>query len=84
MPYINVKTKFAKEPLELRYIELIEKTLEEISKTPLHCVITLGTEKEIPKVNKETKKEEDQTKDFISNIDKKYTFENFVVGPSNQ
>ena len=79
--YISVKTKFAKELLESRYLTIIEMTLEEVCKENYNCVITIENEKEIYS----NKKENNTNKDvFISNLNNNYTFENFVVGPSNQ
>ena len=78
--YISVKTKFAKELLESRYLTIIEMTLEEISKSSYNCVITIENENNIYNV-KETKSTNDV---FVSNLNNNYTFENFVVGPSNQ
>ena len=42
--YISVKTKFAKELLESRYLTIIEMTLEEVSKSNYNCVITIENE----------------------------------------
>lgn len=78
--YISVKTKFAKELLETRYLDIIEMTLEEVSKSFLHCVITMENEKENVVIT-EAKIEKDT---YSSNLNANYTFENFVVGPSNQ
>ena len=78
--FISVKTKFAKELLESRYIDIIEMTLEEISKSYFHCIITMENEKEITPID-ETKI---QSETFVSNLNGNFTFENFVVGPSNQ
>ena len=78
--YISVKTKFAKELLESRYLGIIEMTLEEVSKSFLHCVITIENERET--ISKNEAKNEKES--FTSNLNNNYTFENFVVGPSNQ
>ena len=78
--YISVKTKFAKELLESRYLTIIEMTLEEVCKANYNCVITIENEHET--YNKvENKVDKDS---FVSNLNSNYTFENFVVGPSNQ
>lgn len=77
--YISVKTKFAKELLESRYLTIIEMTLEEVSKMNLNCVITIENEHNESKI--ETSNDKDT---FYSNLNNNYTFENFVVGPSNQ
>lgn len=80
--YISVKTKFAKELLESRYLTIIEMTLEEISKNTFNCVITIENQQETVTSVKETIKNVPDS--FISNLNNNYTFENFVVGPSNQ
>jgi len=78
--YISVKTKFAKELLESRYLTIIEMTLEEVSKTNYNCVITIENEQDL--FNKVEVKNDKEV--FVSNLNSNYTFENFVVGPSNQ
>ena len=80
--YISVKTKFAKELLESRYLTIIEMTLEEISKNTFNCVITIENQQETVTSVTETIKNVPDS--FISNLNNNYTFENFVVGPSNQ
>ncbi len=78
--YISVKTKFAKELLETRYKDVIETTLQEVSKSFFRCVITMETVQEsIPQFVQNNKSDS-----FLSNLNGNYTFENFVVGPSNQ
>lgn len=79
--YISVKTKFAKELLESRYLTIIEMTLEEVCKENYSCVITMENN-EFMAQNNETKKNDKEV--FVSNLNANYTFENFVVGPSNQ
>ena len=62
--FISVKTKFAKELLESRYLTIIEMTLEEVSKANYNCVITIENENQI--YNKPETKVERET--FISNF----------------
>jgi len=80
--YISVKTKFAKELLESRYLTIIEMALEEVVKNNYKCVITMETNNENKTVVNETRSNEKDS--FVSNLNNNYTFENFVVGPSNQ
>ncbi len=80
--YISVKTKFAKQLLESRYSTIIEMTLEEVCKTHYNCVITLENINDPFEVKTETRVEDKEG--FVSNLNSNYTFENFVVGPSNQ
>lgn len=79
--YISVKTRFAKELLESRYLTIIEMTLEEISKSSYNCVITIENENQVYTSSFDSKTDNDV---FVSNLNNNYTFENFVVGPSNQ
>lgn len=80
--YISVKTKFAKELLESRYLTIIEMTLEEISRNNYKCVITMDNENE--HINNTVENKSSSKDSFVSNLNNNYTFENFVVGPSNQ
>ena len=52
--YISVKTKFAKELLESRYLTIIEMTLEEVSKNTFNCVISIENQQEEVSTIKET------------------------------
>ena len=78
--YISVKSKFAKQLLESKYITIIEMTLEEICKSNYSCCITMEDSYD---VNKKVENNS-HVEVFISNLNNNYTFENFVVGPSNQ
>lgn len=79
---ISVKTKFAKQLLESRYSTIIEMTLEEVCKTHYNCLFTLENAMDTFETNKVSKTEDKEG--FVSNLNSNYTFENFVVGPSNQ
>ena len=79
--YISVKTKFAKELIESRYLSDIESTLEEVSKSYFNCIITIENSQNIETSVNEKREDKDNSS---SNLNEKYTFENFVVGPSNQ
>lgn len=79
---ISVKTKFAKQLLESRYSTIIEMTLEEVCKTHYNCLFTLENAMDTFETNKVSKAEDKEG--FVSNLNSNYTFENFVVGPSNQ
>jgi chromosomal replication initiator protein len=78
--YVSVKTKFAKELLGERYLPLIEKALEQTTNYNYSCKIVM--ENEIAPQSEDL--EVDQKSDYVSNLNSNYTFENFVVGPSNQ
>ena len=78
--YISVQTKFAKELLGERYLPMIEKALEEVTTYNYSCKISM--ESEVTHV--ETLLSEDDQQTYVSNLNPNYTFESFVVGPSNQ
>ena len=80
--YISVKTKFAKELLSERYLPLIEKALEQSTDYNYSCKISMESEITMP-VSAEEDNEVIHTS-YESNLNSNYTFENFVVGPSNQ
>lgn len=80
--YISVKTKFAKELLGERYLPLIEKALEQSTDYNYSCKISMESDITMPS-EEHTLNEVDQ-KSYESNLNSNYTFENFVVGPSNQ
>lgn len=80
--YISVKTKFAKELLESRYLTIIEMTLEEVSRNTYKCVITMENMND--HINNVIENKQNNKESFVSNLNNNYTFENFVVGPSNQ
>ncbi len=78
--YISVQTRFAKELLGARYLPIIEKALEEVTTYNYGCKISMEAE-----VNySETESSEAGQQTYVSNLIPNYTFENFVVGPSNQ
>ena len=80
--YVSVKTKFAKELLGERYLSLIERALEETTNYNYSCKITMENEIVMP-IQEENITEVDHV-NYESNLNSNYTFENFVVGPSNQ
>lgn len=77
--YVSVKTKFAKELLGERYLPLIENALEQTTDYNYSCKISMESEVVI-----QSESHEDDRIDYESNLNSNYTFENFVVGPSNQ
>ncbi|MEQ8200615.1 MAG: chromosomal replication initiator protein DnaA [Syntrophomonadaceae bacterium] len=68
--YIMVPNALTREWIESRYLELLQQTFRETSKTDISLVLI--TE---PLVEKDG---------FISNLNPKYTFNTFVVGNSNR
>ena len=74
----GVSNLICKSMVEIRYREMIEKALSKILARPVTFLIVLKDEykeppkKEIPKNNTKT------------NLNPKYTFDNFIVGSSNE
>lgn len=80
--FIEVPTKFAKELLETKYRNNIVLALKEVTKTDYICIIKLEND---PFSNQEVVVGSSKNIEvFPSNLNTNYTFENFVVGPSNQ
>ena len=77
--YIAVKTDIAKTMIETRYAELIVNSVLEVTGQKYNLLITIG-EETVP----EEEEEEAEEKKDEKNISSKYTFDNFVVGKSNQ
>ena len=75
---IAVSNSFSAQVLNRKYIELIQQTLYDVTKTNFEVEVIDSTAIEN---NDEIKV---QPKVFISNLNPKFTFENFVVGESNR
>ncbi len=75
--YISVPTEINKIMIEQRYKDLIENSILEVIGKKLSLEITIGLRKE--------EDEKEQKKEILKkNTTSNYTFENFVVGKSNQ
>ena len=77
--YIEVSSKFAKELIQSRYLDYITSALEEVTKKNYKGILKIKNEERDFTFSKDSNKSV-----FVSNINKGYTFDNFVVGPSNQ
>ena len=78
---VSVSTAIIKNIIELRYNDIIEKSISQITGTPVKLEIIVG--------QAEYKKEEEEPKLFLkpnstSGLNPRYTFDNFVVGSSNE
>lgn len=78
---VSVSTVIIKNIIELRYNDIIEKSISQITGTPVKLEIVVG--------QAEYKKEEEEPKLFLkpnstSGLNPRYTFDNFVVGSSNE
>jgi chromosomal replication initiator protein len=74
-----VSSKFAKELIQSRYLDYITSALEEVTKKNYKGILKIKNEERDFTFSKDSNKSV-----FVSNINKGYTFDNFVVGPSNQ
>lgn len=81
---IGVSNSIYKTMIELRYTDIIEKSVSRITASPVRLKIVLKSEyNEKPKPERTEIKE--QTAPGISNnLNPRYTFDNFVVGSSNE
>lgn len=77
--YIEVSSKFAKELIQSRYLDYITSALEEVTKKNYKGILKIKNEERDFTFSKDSNKSV-----FVSNLNKGYTFDNFVVGPSNQ
>ena len=75
-----VSTPICKSMVEIRYRDMIEKALSKITAKDVTFLLILKEECENePKIQKETPKNNTKT-----NLNQKYTFDNFIVGSSNE
>jgi chromosomal replication initiator protein len=89
---LEVPNRFIKDWLRDNYIKKIEKIMSDIGTVNYRINLNINNKKEIINKNEELEKEIKVTKkiiskehkDLFSNINKKYTFDSFVSGPSNQ
>ena len=83
---IDVPNKFFKDWLEDNYPDIIEKTIETIVEKPITVRYRI-VEKIDPDVKKMDMRLESRKQRLASrgiHLNPKYTFENFIIGPSNQ
>ena len=82
---IIVPMPIHKKHLEDQYVEIIKKNLNLITGNEYDIEFLLKEEiEEEPKEEKKEKKEDKKKEDIHSNLNSRYTFENFVVGNSNK
>lgn len=81
---IGVSTSISKTMIELRYTDIIEKCISKITARPVRLTIVIKDEYE-EKMKEKPKEEPAKTsKKLNSNLNPNYTFDNFVVGSSNE
>lgn len=78
---ISVSTSLIKNMIELRYRSSIEKSIAKITGKPARLDIIVG---EPEKKKEEPKKQENAPAKNESGLNPRYTFDNFVVGSSNE
>lgn len=79
---ISVPTSINKNLIEFRYRNLIESSLEKVTGTKLSLEITVGDEAAVKENNEEKTSIPHEISDY--GVNPKYTFDNFVVGASNE
>ncbi len=79
---IGVSNSIYKTMIELRYTDIIEKSISRITAQPVRLTIVLKNEYKENKPSKEIKKPD--SKNVKNNLNPRYTFDNFVVGSSNE
>ncbi|MBO5060037.1 MAG: chromosomal replication initiator protein DnaA [Clostridia bacterium] len=84
---IGVSTSICKTMIDLRYTDIIEKSISKITASPVKLKIILKNEYKEPEKKEihEEKEEKSVSSNIIkSNLNPRYTFDNFVVGSSNE
>ena len=79
---VQVPTIFAKQQLSTTYNELLKSTFYNV--TGSNFSIKIVDSYEVKEETKQNINESDSFIDFNSNLNPNYTFESFVVGPSNR
>ncbi len=83
---IGVDNSICKNMIELRYADIIEKEISKIMARPMRLEIVVSDEAYVP-IMAETEEQiikERAELNIKSNLNPRYTFDNFVVGPSNE
>lgn len=83
---VSAPTKFAQEWLENRYINLIKSTVFECFNLHVSVIITVGEETPMSETGTESKSSFPimQDNSFVVTLNRKYTFDTFVVGTGNR
>ena len=80
---IVAENSFSATVIKNRYIEMIQRHLVEATQSNFKCVVLNKAEYETQQISKDFAPiKQEQT--FVSNLNPKYTFENFVTGQSNR
>lgn len=78
--YITVNNKFCATTITNNYLDLINEVIYNITQSNFKCVVTTKSA-----MDEESKKNifENEAKPFVSNLNPKYTFDNFVVSDNS-
>ena len=79
----GVSTSICKNMIDIRYTDIIEKSISRITASQVKLNIVLKDEYKEPEI-KEEKIEQKNTNTRTNNLFPRYTFDNFVVGTSNE
>lgn len=79
---VGVSTSICKTMIEIRYTDIIEKCISRITASEIKLNIVLKDEYKEPEI-KEAPKPENKSM-YSSGLNPRYTFDNFVVGTSNE
>jgi chromosomal replication initiator protein len=82
-----VPNKFCRDWLAEHYVGLIEEILSALARDPVKVSLEVNTELQTPHVNEKAERKEERERERpqrANNLIRKYTFENFVIGASNQ
>jgi chromosomal replication initiation ATPase DnaA len=84
---LDVPNKFFRDWLAEHYVDQLEKVLSSIANHDFKVHLQVNQQLQTPLLAEATDRKDDRTKDKLprtSNLIPKYTFENFVIGASNQ
>ena len=81
---IAVSTAISKNMIEMRYIKTIEGAVSRVTAKPVRLQIRVHPNPEELAKQKEPEPAPANTGGYSGNLNPRYTFENFVVGPSNE
>ena len=81
---VAVSTSICKTMIELRYTEIIEKSVSKIVARPVKLTIILKDQFVEPEKREVKPVYESDEKKVKTNLNPNYTFDNFVIGPSNE
>lgn len=79
---VGVSTSICKNMIDIRYTDIIEKCISKITASQVRLNIVLKDEYKEPQTREEIKTEVKNNQ--LSGLNPRYTFDNFVVGTSNE